>query len=130
MNTISMIGQRMTTEGRYHDVNTVKPLKKVSSSGDATMNWSKFPKSAAEVAEKLAQNLADTKADIEEIQKMADMVMSHSLQFSVNKELGQVVIKVVDPSTNKVIREIPSEDMQNIKARLKDAIGLIFDEVI
>jgi flagellar protein FlaG len=120
----------MTTEGRHLDVNTVKPLKKVSSGGDALMNLNKFPKSAAEVAEKLAQNIADTKADIEEIQKMADMVMSHSLQFTVNQELGQVIIKVVDPSTKKVIREIPSEDMQKLKARLKDAIGLIFDEVI
>ena len=53
-----------------------------------------------------------------------------SLRFSVNEELGEVVISVLDPSTNKVIKEIPSEDIQKMKVSMKKAIGLLFDEMI
>lgn len=130
MNTISTSGQRMATEGRYYNANALKPVKKAEGGGEAVLSQHQFPKSAAEVAEKLVQNLADTKANIEEFQKIADIVMGHSVRFSVNQELGSVVIRVIDPKTNKTIREIPSEDMQRLKAHLKHSIGLIFDELI
>ncbi|MBR6144618.1 MAG: flagellar protein FlaG, partial [Treponema sp.] len=34
------------------------------------------------------------------------------------------------PSTNKIIREIPSEDLQRIQVQMKQAIGVLFDEMI
>ena len=58
------------------------------------------------------------------------MVMGRKLQFNVNEELGAVVVKVVDPSTNQVIKEIPSADVQRIKANIRKAIGVLFDEMI
>ena len=58
------------------------------------------------------------------------MVMGPKLQFRVNQELGSIVINVVDPNTNKVIKEIPSEDIQKLKVRMKKAIGMLFDEMI
>ncbi|MBP5359709.1 MAG: flagellar protein FlaG, partial [Treponema sp.] len=45
-------------------------------------------------------------------------------------ELDKVIVEVVDPETNKVIRQIPSEDMQKIHIHMKHAIGLLFDEMI
>ena len=128
MNTaISMIGQMTATEGLYKTP-AVSKGKKAYSGNPTEAVLSNFPNSAAEVAETLSQNIADTKNSVEKVLKTSDVVLGRTLQFSVNQELGRIVIKVIDPSTQSVIREIPSEDMQKLQAYLKDASGLLFDE--
>ena len=84
----------------------------------------------AQVAQNIEQNMADLKADTQALQKMTEMVGGNKLQFSVNKELGSVVVSIVDSATNQVIKQIPSEDMQKLKLRIRKAIGSMFDEVI
>ena len=56
--------------------------------------------------------------------------MGRKRQFNVNEELGSRVVKVVDPSTNQVIKEIPSADIQRLKISIRKAIGILFDEMI
>lgn len=84
----------------------------------------------AQVAQNIEQTIAQTKADTQELQKMSEMVAGNKLQFSVNKELGSVVVSIVDTTTNQVVKQIPSEDMQKLKLRIRQAIGNVFDEVI
>lgn len=84
----------------------------------------------AQVAQNIEQNMAELKADIQALQKMTEMVGGNKLQFSVNKELDSVVVSIVDSETNQVIKQIPSEDMQKLKLRIRKAIGSMFDEVI
>ena len=84
----------------------------------------------AQVAQNIEQNIAEIKADSQALQKLTEMVGGNKLQFSVNKELGSVVVSIVDSTTNQVIKQIPSEDMQKLKLRLRKAIGSMFDEVI
>jgi flagellar protein FlaG len=50
--------------------------------------------------------------------------------LSVNDQINQVVIKVVDAETDKVIKEIPAEEIQRLIARIKETIGLLVDEKI
>jgi len=82
----------------------------------------------AQVAQNLEQNLAEIKADTQQLQKMSEIVDGRKLQFNVNKELGCVVVKVVDSNTNQVLKEFPSEDMQRLKLRIRQAIGDIFND--
>ena len=84
----------------------------------------------AQVAQNIEKNLAEIKADSQQLQKMSEMVDGRKLQFNVNKELGSVVVKIIDTNTNQVLKEIPSEDMQKLKLRIRKAIGNLFDEVI
>ena len=84
----------------------------------------------AQVAQNIEQNIAELKADSQALQRMTEMVGGNKLQFSVNKELGSVVVSIVDSTTNQVIKQIPSEDMQKLKLRIRKAIGSMFDEVI
>ena len=87
--------------------------------------------SGAEVAANIAQNIADIKESAQQLQKLSDLVMGRrSLRFSVNEELGSVVINVVDPVTDKVIKEIPSAEVQRMKISMKKAMGVLFDEMI
>ena len=72
----------------------------------------------------------------EEIERyLNDLFHSHllfnrKLRFSVNQELNRVIVKVIDGSTDEVIREIPPEEIQRLQARIREAIGLLFDEKI
>ena len=84
----------------------------------------------AQVAQNIEQNMAELKADTQALQKMSEMVGGNKLQFSVNKELGSVVVSIVDSNTNQVIKQIPSEDMVKLKLRIRKAIGSMFDEII
>ena len=84
----------------------------------------------AQVAQNIEQNLAELKADSQQLQKMYEMVDGRKLQFNVNKELGAVVVRVVDSNTNQVLKEIPSEDIQKLKLRLRKAIGNLFDRKV
>jgi flagellar protein FlaG len=52
------------------------------------------------------------------------------LKFSVNRELQEVVVKVIDSQTDKVIKEIPPEEIQRLHVRIKEALGLLFDQRI
>ncbi|MBR7079907.1 MAG: flagellar protein FlaG [Treponema sp.] len=125
MNTISStIGPIMAMDGRSF-FNT--------SSARAQITFPEtnvLPTSAAEVSQNLADNLAKTEKTVQELQQLSDMVLGHTLQFTINNELDKVIVEVVDPETNKVIRQIPSEDMQKIQIQMKHAIGLLFDEMI
>ena len=84
----------------------------------------------AEVAHNIEQNLAEMKQNSQELQKISDMIDGRKLQFNVNKELNTVVVKIVDSNTNQVLKEIPSEDMQKLKLRLRKAIGNIIDDIV
>ena len=125
MNTIGMIGRTMATDGRnvYNSLSASKPTPKVDVE-------TPMPTTAAEVLQNMEQNQADIEASARELQRLSDMVTGHKLQFNVNSETNRVVVTVVNASTNEVIRQIPSEDIQKIQARMKHAIGVLFDEMI
>lgn len=62
-------------------------------------------------------------AEIEnEVQKLQEFskLQGWTVNFSVEKDLDQVVIKVVDAETKSMIRQIPSEELLAISKRIKD----------
>ena len=129
MNTItSTTGQSLAMDGQNYF--KVASSSKSASAGVSISESKRIAPTGAEVAQNIVQTLAEIKEDAQQLQKLSDMVMGTKLQFSVNQELGSVVINVVDPSTNTVIKEIPSEDVQKLKVRMKKAIGMLFDELI
>lgn len=129
MNTISSLGQTLAMDGLNLNSSAVTPAKNISTQKSSTVNTLKTP-TGSEVVDNLVQSMAEIKADAQQLQSMSDRVMGRELQFNVNKELGSIVVKVVDPSTNQVVKEIPSEEIQNLKIRIRKAIGIIFDEIV
>lgn len=66
---------------------------------------------------------------LEKINKITQN-LNKKLKYSYNKELNQVIVKVVDSRTDKVIKEIPPEELQRLHMRIQEAIGLLIDEEI
>lgn len=48
-----------------------------------------------------------------------------SLNFSIDDESGRVIMKIIDPSTDEVIRQFPSEDALSISKSLDKLQGLL-----
>lgn len=129
MNTINSFVQAVAMDGRNIQ-NTVSssahPQEKITQNVQNIL----ITPTGSEVAESIVQTAADVKADAQQLQKMSDMVMGRKLRFNVNEELGSIIVKIVDPNTDQVIKEIPSEDIQKLKINLRKAIGVIFDDMI
>lgn len=122
MRGIQSFGQNLAMDGhKYYSPRTTPPV--VSTNVQVT-----FP-DAADVAKNLADNLANVQRHTQELQRIANS-MGRKLRFNVNEELGQVVVKIVDPSTDKVLREIPSVDMQELRIMMRQTIGVLVDETV
>lgn len=64
---------------------------------------------------------------LEEVSK-AVAPMTQSLQFSLDKESGRTVVKVMDTDTNEVIRQIPSEEVLAISKAVDKLKGLLIKQ--
>jgi flagellar protein FlaG len=56
-------------------------------------------------------------------------IFNKRLQFEVDQNSNQVIVKVIDKETDKVIKEIPPEELQRLSKHIKQAIGLLYDEL-
>jgi flagellar protein FlaG len=70
---------------------------------------------------------AELKQIVGQIQSQLDS-MNISLQYSVYGDKDdKIAVKVVDKDTGKVIREIPSKEMQALQVKMRELVGMIFD---
>jgi len=53
--------------------------------------------------------------------------MNISRQFVIDKDLGEVVVKIMDTTKKEVIRQIPSEDAIRLSKNIREMVGLLFD---
>ena len=65
-----------------------------------------------------------------EILEQTGLMFNKRLQFSINKKINRIVVKVIDGATDTVIREIPPDEIQRLIAHIKEAIGVLVDERI
>ncbi|WP_407275482.1 flagellar protein FlaG [Halothiobacillus sp. DCM-1] len=69
------------------------------------------------------ESVSPTPSKSEINQALEDMIKrgqpaNTSVQFSVDEKLDQVVIKVVDPQTNKVIKQFPAEAILKMREEM------------
>lgn len=87
-------------------------------------------------AEKFAASLPgnNTKtqnADIHSVTgdlKRLRLFFNRKLEFHIDSESREVIVKVVDSETDKVIKELPPEELQRLRACLREAVGFLFDK--
>lgn len=66
-----------------------------------------------------------TRQSLREINKVMD-ALAISVQFEIDPDYKEVIIKVVDQDTGKVIRQLPSEDVVRVAKALDNLKGLLF----
>ena len=53
--------------------------------------------------------------------------MNRSLQFSVDDQSGDTVIKVIDSETDELIRQIPAEELLVLRSSLEEYRGMLLE---
>ncbi len=69
-----------------------------------------------------SKELEGTVSDLNELVQR----MRRELQFSVEEDSGQTIVKVVDLETDEVIRQIPPEAVVELRKRLAETADAIF----
>ncbi|MFT3757621.1 flagellar protein FlaG [Thauera sp.] len=54
--------------------------------------------------------------------------VAQNLQFSIDQDIGRTIVKVVDASTDEVIRQIPSEEIVAIAKAMDKLQGLLIKQ--
>ncbi len=88
---------------------------------------------AADVSTQSGRNAGSSQAvDEQAVEEIVDGLneyvqqVERHLQFSVDRESGKTVIRVVDAATEEVVRQIPADEILELQRRLGDLQGLLF----
>lgn len=53
--------------------------------------------------------------------------LNRSLQFSVDEQSGDTIIKVIDSETDELIRQIPAEELLVVRSSLEEYRGMLLE---
>lgn len=84
----------------------------------------KAMKAAKETKEKNEEELREA---VDKLNKTA-VIFDRSLRFQVHDKTHRTMVSVVDIVQDKVIRQIPTEEVLDLVAKMDDYLGLIFDK--
>jgi flagellar protein FlaG len=80
-------------------------------------------KASPELVEELAERFAEHLENLHAQGYLRELRLDYE-----NLEDGDLVVKIMDARTDKVIREIPPEDQVEFAKRMEEVLGLIMDE--
>ena len=89
-----------------------------------------FPGSSSSAGEKNVELLRENGfiADAIDKLKKAGDIFNRRLEFKVDEDTHRIVVKVIDTETDKVIKEIPPEQIIELAAKIQEMVGLLVDE--
>jgi len=124
MITTGISGQAMVRDGQHIISQNSVPISAKKAQQPVDIN-----EGMESAARDIKKEIAEVQETVSKLQNITN-VMGRKISFNINEELGEVVVKVIDPSTDKVIKEIPSAEIQQLQLRIKQTLGLLFDETI
>ncbi|MDR2486209.1 MAG: flagellar protein FlaG [Treponema sp.] len=77
-----------------------------------------------ELLHKQPVNVQKSAKDLEQV----GLAFNKKLKLKADRQSHEVTVKVIDPETDKVIKELPSIELQ--RDRIGETIGILFDEQV
>ena len=71
----------------------------------------------------------DVKATVKELEHIS-YAFNKRLKFEVDHESKEVIVKVIDTETDKVIKVLPPEELQRLHQRIQETLGFLFDQMV
>ncbi len=75
---------------------------------------------------KTSQPRQGTDKSLSELQHIS-VLFDRRLEYAMNRDINRVVVKIIDVKTDKVIRELPPKQIQELYRSIREAVGLLFD---
>ena len=92
------------------------------------------PQKDVQKADHAAQDQVLSAEEIEDITEDLNEYMNDlqtNLRFSMYKKLDhQVVVQIKNKATDELIKQIPSEELLELRVKMEELSGLIFDQTI
>ncbi len=112
--------------------------KQVAQQSTPTVDTAKVQTRAVEQSHESAKTQKDQMLDKEEIKKSLDNTVKNlnkqmeeldtNVKFGFNDKIDTLFVDVMERSTGKIIRKIPSEEAMKLSERMKEIVGMIFDK--
>jgi flagellar protein FlaG len=80
----------------------------------------------ADVANQTEERAEAVKQKVAELNQYVQN-LERKLQFSVDDNSGDTVVKVIDKETDELIRQIPSEELLEVKHAIDEYRGILFE---
>ncbi len=134
---------RVNGPGKAVELTLIKNEQAGQSTVQPTVEKETFLKSAVAQTELMQATAKENESqpvrleDSVELANTAMQISSYNLQFRVHEESGRVQVKVIDSQSGEVLKEIPSEQMLEISANIKEMlesfdkmVGVLVDEFV
>lgn len=73
------------------------------------------------------ENEKELKDAVDKLNKTA-VIFDRSLRFQIHEKTHRTMVSVIDIVQDKVIRQIPNEEVLDLVAKMDDYLGMIFDK--
>jgi len=71
-------------------------------------------------------DLRQTASALEDI----SLSFNRRLKFVLNQDSNELIVKVIDNETDKVIRVLPPEELQKLYSQIRETMGFLFDRMV
>jgi len=122
------------TEIKPRSVEKVSVVQNVSAIQEQTQYGNNLPDNAVNTEQRVEPRQAiDDEALDKAVQQLNEneQVVQHEIRFNIDKDSGKTVIKVMNLTTDEVIRQIPNEEALVFARKLNEGADLkLFSEYI
>ena len=73
-----------------------------------------------------APDIKQTTSELERI----SVALNRRLKFEIDQESRQILVKVIDNETDKVIKVLPPEELQRLHSKIRETFGFLFDRMV
>ena len=105
----------------------IQPVRKADKSSAPKLDQQKTsnqtPDRGGQVDQETAQEL------VGEVQSYLEN-LNIELNFKVDDQSGEFVVQVLNPESGEIIRQIPPEDLLELRGKLKELRGILFDKKV
>ena len=134
---LEAINPGVAVQGQVHKIksDSIAP-DKVSKIADQNVRPDRKIIANQQIKEK--KNVEDGQKGKEDVQISQDLLdgLEHDintihnvgLNFSIHKESGRTIVKVVEKNTGDLIKQIPAEEVLKLIDRMDDMLGILFDK--
>ena len=71
----------------------------------------------------------DLKQTTTELERIS-LAFDRRLKFVIDQESREILIKVIDNETDKVIKVLPPEELQRLHSKIRETMGFLFDRMV
>lgn len=116
---IKAVGNELivTSPGKKEAENLEKPNQETFQNSNVIQNFKKTEK-------KVEEEIDIFKENFEKLKKL----FRGEAEFKIDRETNMVVIKIKDPETGEVIRQIPPELAVKLAKNIQELLGVLMDE--